>query len=301
MDRIDVLCAGQASYDLVYSVPRHPDPDEKMTAYGFVGCGGGPAANAAVTVARLGFKAAFAGYLGYDVFGQFHLQEFVKENVVTEYISRGTVSTPLSAILVKPDGKRTVVNYKGHLDQAAKINIRLKAIRPKVILLDGHAPQLSKMLVAHARKLGVVTVLDAGSVHDGTLEMVDQVDYVVASEKFSRDFTRERDPFRAAEKFKRFVPSAIITLGEAGIVWINEKGAGRMDAFAVDAVDSTGAGDAFHGAFAAGLSVDMGWLELLEYASAVGALTCTGYGARPSIPTAVEVDQFLKKKIKIDR
>ena len=78
---IDVLCLGHASYDLVFSVPHHPGPDEKIVADALLGCGGGPAANAAVMVSKLGFTAGFCGYLGKDVSGESHLQELQTQQV----------------------------------------------------------------------------------------------------------------------------------------------------------------------------------------------------------------------------
>jgi len=113
-----------------------------------------------------------------------------------------------------------------------------------------------------------------------------------------RDFTGEIDVVRSVQKLNRYAPAVIVTRGEAGLVWQTAGRSGQLDAFAVEAVDSTGAGDAFHGAFAAGLSEKMDWLELLRYSSAVGALTCTRYGARPAIPDAGQVDRFLKQSIK---
>ena len=110
---IDVLCVGHAAYDLVYSVDHHPEADEKCLASGLLMCGGGPAANAAVTVARLGGIAAFAGYLGRDVFGDMHFEELLSEGVITTLVVRGSHPTPLSSIIVKPGGKRTVITHKG--------------------------------------------------------------------------------------------------------------------------------------------------------------------------------------------
>jgi len=294
MDAIDVLCVGQASYDLVFSVTHHPGPDEKSVASLFTGCGGGPAANAAVTAARLGRRAAFAGYLGEDFYGRIHHEELARESVLMDLVYRGGVPTPLSVILVKPDGKRTVVNYKHPaIPPPADLAALLVNCRPKVILFDGHEPHLAPVLMEHARRGGIPTVLDAGSVHAGTREIVGMVDYLVASEKFARDFTGEKDVVRAAQKLHHYAPAVVVTRGEAGLVWQAAGGAGQLDAFAIEAVDTTGAGDAFHGAFAAGLSEKMDWLELLRYSSAAGALTCTRYGARPAIPDAAGVDRFL--------
>ena len=110
---IDVLCVGHASYDLIFSIDHHPMADEKISASGFIGMGGGPAANAAVTVAKLGFKAAYAGYLGLDIYGEHHYRELLETGVHSDLIIRANSPTPLSTVLVKPDGQRALINYKG--------------------------------------------------------------------------------------------------------------------------------------------------------------------------------------------
>ncbi|MGD8883249.1 MAG: PfkB family carbohydrate kinase [Desulfobacterales bacterium] len=292
---VDVLCVGHASYDLVFAVDHHPDADEKTVAEEFISCGGGPAANAAVTVSRLGLKSAFAGYLGNDFFGQLHFEEFSQAAVNTDLIVRGDSPTPLSAILVKPDGRRTVVNYKGATPPLPADKIDLSRSHPQVILFDGHEPEVSLAQMKTIKGRGIPTVLDAGSVHKGSLKLLEQVDYTVASQKFARECTGIENPLQAALKLSQYSPAVVITLGEAGLVWKNEDGSGRLPAFAIDAVDTTGAGDAFHGAFAAGLAYGKPWKDLLTYASAVGALCCAKYGARPAIPTAKGVSRFLNK------
>lgn len=292
---LDVLCVGHASYDLVFAVDHHPDADEKTFADKFINCGGGPAANAAVTVSRLGLKSAFAGYLGNDFYGQQHMEEFSQAAVNTDLIVRGDSPTPLSAILVKPDGRRMVVNYKGATPLLPADSIDLSAWQPQVILFDGHEPEVSLALMNSISGRGISTVLDAGSVHRGSLKLLEQVDYIVASQKFARECTGKEDPQQAALKLGQLGSAVVITLGEAGLVWKKADGSGSLPAFAIDAVDTTGAGDAFHGAFAAGLAYGMHWKELLTFASAVGALCCTKVGARPAIPTAKTVSEFLNK------
>ena len=292
---LDVLCVGHASYDLVFAVDHHPAADEKTFAEKFISCGGGPAANAAVTVSRLGLKSAFAGYLGNDFFGQRHLEEFKQEAVNTDLIIRSDSPTPLSAILVKPDGRRTVVNYKGATPPLPADCIDLVRWHPQVILFDGHEPEVSLALMKAIEGRGISTVLDAGSVHRGTLKLLERVDYLVASQKFARECTGRENPEQAALKLGQACSAVVITLGEAGLAWKNKERSGSLPAFPIDAVDTTGAGDAFHGAFAAGLANGKPWKDLLVYASAAGALCCTQYGARPAIPTARELSRFLKK------
>lgn len=113
---IDVLCVGHASFDLNFVVSRHPGPDEKATASSLVGCGGGPA----VTVARLGYRSAFAGYLGNDLWGEQHFQDLVQAGVLSNLIVRGEASTPLSVALIKPDGQRAGQLSRGHRFSAGR-------------------------------------------------------------------------------------------------------------------------------------------------------------------------------------
>ena len=292
---VDVLCVGHAPYDLTFAVDHHPHPDDKMVATALYQCGGGPAANAAVTVARLGHCSAFAGYLGRDVYGELHLQELIAAGVQTDLIVRGDAPTPLSVSLVKPDGRRALVNYSGDKKPLPAGSIDVGRIRPRFILFDGWEPYLSPPLARRARREGIPTILDAGSVHRGTQALVGLADYLLAAEKFGRVFTGEVDPTRAVKKLGQVAgTAAIITLGEEGLVWRKGAESGRLPAFPVTAVDTTGAGDAFHGGFAAGLVRELAWEELLRFASAVGALACTKFGARLALPTDTAVRQFLR-------
>ena len=283
---IDVLCVGHASYDLVFSVAHHPAEDEKIVAEGLVSCGGGPAANAAVTVAKLGFKAAFSGYLGQDLYGEKHYQELLGWGVNTDLISRGNSPTPLSMVLVKPNGNRALINYKGETRPLSSGAIDFSSITPKVVLFDGHEPQLSDALLKRTRNEDIPTVLDAGSVHEGTLALMEQVDYLVCSEKFARQLAGDVEI--ALARLAKVSPTVVITLGEKGLIWQRGTERGALSAFPVNAIDTTGAGDAFHGAFAAAVSSRMNWLDILRYASAAGALCCTKTGARSGLPSKEE-------------
>lgn len=290
---LDVLCVGNAAYDLIFTVPQHPGPDEKCFADRLFACGGGPAANAAVTAARLGCRSAFAGYLGNDLYGHRHCDELQRDGVAIDFIIRGTAPTPLSIILVKPDGSRAVVSYQTGTEKLPASAVDLAACKARVMLFDGHEPHLSQACISSCRERGIPTVLDAGSVHEGTRLLAPRVDYLVTSEKFSRDFTGEDDPVTAAHKLHRYAPNVVITRGRQGLVWHNAAGGGCLQAYPVRAVDTTGAGDCFHGAFATGLAKAMGWQDLLRYASASAALCCTGYGGRNAIPTDAAVREFL--------
>lgn len=279
---IDVLCVGHASYDLIYSVEHHPSADEKMVADDFIHCGGGPAANASVMVAKLGLKSAFSGYLGNDLYGNIHYHELIKNGVCVETTVRGTSPTPLSMVLVKPDGKRALVNYKGETKALPAESIDFSGIQAKCILFDGHEPHISKPLAISAKTRGIPTVLDAGSVHEGTLALMGLVDYLVCSEKFALQLAVNEET--ALKRMSEISPNVVITLGERGVIWRQGQNRGALPAFAIAVVDTTGAGDAFHGAFAAAVARGMSWKDTLCYANAAGALCCTKMGARLGLP-----------------
>ena len=288
---VDVLCVGHASYDLIFSVEQHPGEDEKIFSQDLMTCGGGPAANAAVTVARLGQKAAFAGYLGHDIYGNLHLQELIDEGVNTRLVVRGASPTPLSTILVKPDGKRALINYKGNTQPLPANAVDFSILKPKVILFDGHEPDISVPLADYAKQQGIPTILDAGSLHRGTLALMSKVDYLACSEKFALQLTG--DIAATLTQLSALAPNVIITLGKIGLVWQRGSDRGGLPAFDVNAIDTTGAGDAFHGGLAAAIAANMSWYNALEYASATAAFCCTKIGARPGLPFQQDCEAIL--------
>ena len=295
---VDVLCVGHACYDLVFSVEKHPQSDEKIFAEKLVGCGGGPAANAACAVSRLGLTSAFAGYLGQDLYGEMHLQEFLQHHVDTHLIVRDSSPTPLSTVLVKPDGKRSLINYKGSTKPLDADAIDFSSIKAKAILFDGHEPYISLALVKFARQHGISTILDAGSMHEGTSQLWSQVDYLVASEKFACQFAG--DVQTALKRLAKQAPTVVITLGDKGLIWQKGKQTGKLAAFPVKAIDTTGAGDAFHGAFATAIAKDLDWQDTLAYSSAAGSLCCSKIGARQGLPWQKEHAELYAKKALIE-
>ena len=290
---MDLLSVGHAAYDLTMTVARHPQADEKLQASGMQSCGGGPAANAAVQVARLGGRSSFCGYLGYDLYGDAHVAEFEAEGVDLTYLVRGSHPSSISQILAKPDGARSLVNFKGDTPWLAADAVDLSNVRTKTILFDGHEPLISEQVMEWVSARNIPTVLDAGSVHRGTQALAMKVDYLVASEKFARQFCGTDDMDVALKQLSSQRDNVVITLGEQGLIWAHGGNFGALPAFKVEALDSTGAGDAFHGAFALGVARGMAWHELLRFAAAAGALTCTKVGAREGLPTAIGVEALL--------
>lgn len=291
----DVLCVGHACYDLVFGVDHHPAADEKARAEAFVSCGGGTAANAAMTAAALGARTAFAGYLGNDIYGDQHMAEFTAAGVDTRLVVRGAEGTPISAIFVKPNGERSIVNYKGDTNRLTAADVEFGALRPKVVLFDGHQPALALAVADWAQAQGAATVLDADTVNAGNVDLLRRCTLVAASERFAPDLLGAPTPEAGLAALAQLAPAVIVTLGERGLIWQCGGEMGRLAAFAVQAVDTTGAGDTFHGALAAGLARGMAWEHLLRYASAAGALCCTKPGARLGIPRAEEVERMMRR------
>jgi len=292
---VDVLCVGHACYDLTFGVDHHIGKNEKMMASAFTGCGGGPAANAAFTASRLGIRTAFIGYLGKDFYGEQHFRELQQERVVVDFIARGEAPTPVSMVLVKPGGSRSVVNYRKKTPPLAAGYFSLDQCDPRVILFDGHEPGLSVRLAKEADARRIPTVLDAGSVHLGTEKLIREVDYLVVSEKFAYQYTSRRNAEQALRALQRITDTVIVTLGERGLIWGRGGKYGKMSALPVKVNDTNGAGDAFHGAFCAGLSQGMEWDDVLLYASSAAAGCCTRLGGRGGLPTQGEVLAMMKK------
>lgn len=292
--RIDVLCVGMASYDLIFRVDRALNEDDKSAASSLTRSGGGPAASASIAVSRLGLTSAFAGYLGLDPFGDYLLNDFLEADVNLDLLVRGSAPTSISAVFVTPSGKRSLVNYRAPQPIPSQ-SLDLSKIQAKVILFDGHEPEISTPIINLSERWNSKTVLDAGSVHEGTQNLAACVDYLVASEKFALDFTAKNNTDEALNALTEFASSVIITVGESGLYWYHESQQGKMPAFPIEVVDTTGAGDAFHGAFAACLARDWDWETTLRFSSAAAALSCTQLGGRPGLPTQSDVKVFLSE------
>ncbi len=295
MRQVDVLCVGAAAYDLSFVVPHHPHEDEKMVADEFYACGGGPAANAAVATRRLGCSSAFVGYLGMDTYGKLHYDELRNEGVLADWIVRGDHPTTFSVSIIKKDGRRSLINYRGDTPYLPQGRIDFSTVSPKVVLFDGHEPNLSPVLIEKCRKNNIATILDAGSLHQGTEYLMDKTDYLICSMVFAEEVTQTADMNKALAILSVYAQTVIITMGENGLIWQRGSETGQIPAYKTAAVDTTGAGDAFHGAFAAALIKNMEFEQSLRFSSMVAALSCTKYGGRLGLPYLRDIDEeFLK-------
>jgi sulfofructose kinase len=294
----DVLCVGLLCADLVFSVPHHPAPDEKLRATDHQLAPGGPAAVAAAQIARLGGRVAFAGLIGDDPFAALLRSALAAEGIDTSaLLSLPHQPTPLAALLIKPDATRAVISHRPEPRQSVTKLVTLPPAR--VLLADGHRPEWTPSLLAHAATTAAPLVLDAGSWTDSIRKLAPHADHLVASEACARAALAGRDPDSATPAELRAAllaaPDAtvVVTLGPRGLVWQTPAAHGALPAFRINAVDTTGAGDAFHGAYALGLARGLALPDLLRLASAAGALACTRPGAWNSLAASAEIDTLL--------
>jgi sulfofructose kinase len=298
-----VLAIGTAAYDLFFPLAGWLEENRKYEIPASRESGGGPAANAAYLLSLWGVPSALACALGDDLYGRRILEEFRQAGTdlrLTEV--RAGAATPLSVILVNTaNGSRTLVN---RLPPAEPLRFGPEALRvlaelaPEVLLFDGHQPEAALQamgLFPRAR-----TILDAGSRRRGTELLAPRVEFLVPSERFARAVTGEAELeseegcMRCLQALRRLNGrQVVVTLGERGVLYLEDGEARRLPAFPVRAVDTTGAGDIFHGAFAYGVLQGWALSRTVRFAAMAAALSVTRPGGRSSIPALAEVQAAL--------
>jgi len=296
----DVLCIGHAAYDLSVFVDGFPQENSKCETHELLEACGGPAANAAYLLSSWGIRSAFAGLVGDDVYGRRIRDEF---NAIGTDVSllelRPGHATPLSMILInQQNGSRTIVNRKL---KGAKLELqagRLAGVSPTLLLFDGH--ELEASLVALEAFPDAISILDAGSWREGTEVLAGKVQYLAASERFALQATGLTD-LRSNESRHaclrqlqdKFATNTIVTLGEKGLIVDDGSGFRHLPAFPAQAVDSTAAGDIFHGALAFGIAQSLPLWNSLRLASMAASLSVQVAGGRTSIPSLHRVKEAL--------
>jgi len=297
---MDVLGIGYAAIDYLFVVPRFPHLDEKLEYTDFSIQGGGPAATALVTLARLGVKVSYAGCIGDDKEGDFIAGEFEKEHVDTTHLIRQkNKSSPFSFIMVDAQtGKRTILWRRKQLDPYPEKLINEAMLkRCKILHLDGFEPEAAMKAVKLARKNNVTVVVDGGSVKEGSEMLLKESDYFVASEVFSRTYTGEEDKIKALKSlYKENKRCVVITFGEEGSVGIRRGKILEIPAYKVNVNDTTGAGDVYHGAFVYGILQGWDLKKKMKFASAVAAIKCMFLGGREGIPGLGKALDFIKSQ-----
>jgi len=304
MKPFDVVGLGYCNIDYLGIAPHYPALDEKVKLLEFTRQGGGVTGSAMAAVARLGGKARYIGKIGDDDFGRFLLAEFQAENVDTgALIVQPSSPTPFSFIVVdQATGKRTILwTPSGMMLYPHEVR-REDVITGKVLHVDAHYAEAAMQAALWANEANIPVVMDAGSFRHGSIELMERTDFLIASELFAKESTGSVNPEESVRRlFSGRRKLAAVTLGERGCIYMTSEGMFRQPAFTVDVVDTTGAGDVFHGAFSYGLAQNWEYADIIRFASAVAALKCTKLGGRAGIPTLDETMSFLDAQSQIPR
>lgn len=291
-----VLCVGIAALDQVFGVEVMPSRAEKYRSHALHVTGGGTAANAAVAAARLGAAVSFYGVLGDDRIGDEIVAGLVAEGVDCRGIRRvAGRRSPLSAILVDGAGERLIVSYADpglpwsteHLPDTLPAGV-------DAVLGDTRWQAGSAHFFRLARAAGVPAVLDADRAPKDVPETMELATHVAFSHQGARDLTGEDDPAMALRSIAG--PSSTwlaVTHGSNGIFHRKGGQVVHEPAFPVRAVDTLGAGDTWHGAFAVALAEGASEDQAIRFASAAAALKCLRFGGRDGAPARSEVDRFI--------
>lgn len=287
----EVLVCGSTAIDFLFTVDAFPDRPEKYRASDAAIIGGGCAGNAAVAIARLGGEAKLAARVGQDMIGRMTCDDLEDWGVDTSLVMRSPGGrSAYSSILVDAAGERQIVAFRGE-GLAERLDKDLG--RPAAVLADTRWPEAAMQVFAHARSLDIPAVLDAEAPVPEDLAAA--ATHVAFSAQGLADFTGTRDlDAGLAEAARRTRAWVCVTDGPSGTLIAGAKGPERIPAPQVAAVDTLGAGDVWHGAFALSLAEGRSEREAVVFANATASLKCTRPGGRQGAPTRAEVDEFMQ-------
>ena len=293
----DVIGLGYSAVDYIGVVPHLPESDTKLLLEEFTRQGGGPAATATVAAARLGGKVGYVGQIGGDDFGDFMLRELDSEGVDVSHVIRcqGAASQFSFIMVERGTGKRTILWTRSGIPPLEPDQLDREFVTScKVLHLDRHEIRAGIQAARWVHEAGGIVSMDGGTYTPEVADLLPLVDVLIASHSFAVDATGETDPAEAVRALLQDRRIAGVTWGDKGS-WFATSDAGEfhVPAFEVDVVDTNGAGDVFHGAFAFGLSQGWDVTRCATFASAAAALKCTKLGGRAGIPSREEAEKLI--------
>ncbi len=291
-----IVCVGITVLDRIWYLDDLPKEGGKYVAKDYTEVGGGPAATAAVAAAKLGAEVDFIGRVGDDDTGRRLLAELESLGVNTRYtrVVKGARSSQ-SAVLVDASGERVIANYpSADLPATADWLKEIDFSQWDSVLADVRWHEGAKQAFTLARQQGVPTVLDADVTPQDIAELVALSDHAAFSAPGLKRLTRIDNPLDALKKAQTLTNGQMyVTQGREGCYWLEKGELCHQPGYAVEVVDTTGAGDVFHGALALSLAQQMPSSEAVRFASAVAALKCTKPGGRAGIPDCDQTRSFL--------
>lgn len=289
-----ILCIGHAAYDTTLPVESFPLENSKNRVSARMECGGGPASNAAYLLGKWGIDVYFAGIVGEDEYGRRIKEEFDVVGVNSKYLqfSKEHQTTASFIVASQDKGTRTILTYRPSSMEMDDFELDFE---PNIILMDGQEIKQSKKLIE--KYPNAITIIDAGRPTDEIVALSKMVNYVVCSKEFAETVTNvkinyedHRTIINLYEKMEKiFKGDIVITLESKGALY---KKAGQiriMPSIKVTPIDSTGAGDIFHGAFTYGIARNLDIEHIIKISNVSGALSVTKLGSRYSVPSKEEM------------
>ena len=288
------ICIGHSTYDTTLPLNNFPIENTKTRVEEHIECGGGPASNGGYLLAKWGIDTTVASVIGDDYYGDRIIDDFIKIKANTKYLEKKKNHQTSSSYIIanKSNGSRTIITSKKEPIRKLSQNIEEKY---DLVLVDGEHPETAIEVLNNNQE--AITILDAGRLNDDTKEIGKLVKYLVSSKEFAEEFSKTtlsvKDPEKLISAHKKmedyFKTNIIITLEAKGsFTKINDKYE-IIPSIKVKAIDSTGAGDIFHGALAYFLLKGNDLKTAIKYASITGAISVTRVGSRFSIPELREV------------
>ena len=295
----DLVGFGICSVDFLGVVEKYPAPGEKIPMTAFAKQGGGLTGTALVAAARLGVKTAYIGKLGEDEYSRFVLEEFQHDGVnVDQVVFAEGAQPPVAFIHVEQNsGERRIARYWKEFDLQPK-EIAAEVIRnSRMLFLEHHFVEAGIFAARLIKQTGGLIVVDAERNVAGFEQILHVADYIIVSQNFAAQQSGSADPEQSASRLQqKYGGIIVVTAGENGAFCRTPENTFYQPAFPVEVVDTTGAGDVFHGAFMAGLLEHWPLPKILEFAAAVAAMKCRGLGGRAMIPNRREAEAFLQSR-----
>lgn len=303
--RFDVLGLGVTAVDQILYVPHYPAPDSKVEVRQRERHAGGLCSTALVAAARLGGRCAYAGTLGYDDGSRFILETLAREGIDLSHVVRRTEAGPVQSTIVVDETRRTrniFFDTKDARGAHPTLPAREVILSARALLVDRYGLPGMIRAARLARTAGIPVVGDFESSGLPRFnELLGLVDHLILSRGFACRLTDTRTPEVAAGKLWGKTRAMVVITGGADGCWAMDgpgQKARRYPAFPISALDTTGCGDVFHGAYAWAVARGMDLEERLEIASAAAALKATQRGGQAGIPTLRQVRAFLRKAVR---
>lgn len=294
-----IVCVGLAVHDVMFTVDRLPSGAGKTHAVNRVEMGGGPAANAAVAIATLGGDARFVGVLGEDRLGHTITAELEELDVDTTHVRRSNYHrSPTSSVTIDRSGERAIVNHTDpDLFAGAHLPSGQELHGASAVLVDVRWHEGARAGLRWARDQGVPGVVDYDLGDTDGPALAELASHVIFSSGALARLTGTQDPGDGLRTARTLTPAWLaVTVGERGTVWLEGDQPRHQPGYVVETVDTTGAGDVYHGVFALELARGRDEIEAMRSASAAAALACTRVGGRDGVPSRDELTRFLQEK-----